>query len=241
MKCRIGSIELAGMRYNRLDEEILDKAAMIIDAKSKLVMIGDSITDCGRLRPLAAAPQDLGNGYVSLVDALLRATFPSAGLRIVNMGNGGDTVRELKVRWQSDVVALKPDWLSIMIGINDVWRHFDNIAMPAGQVSIEEYRRTLDELIRKTLPGLKGLILLTPYYIESNPQDPMRAMMDSYGDVVRHLADKYDAALVDTQAAMDVALQAAPALSLSPDRVHPGLTGHMILARAFLKAIEYNW
>jgi lysophospholipase L1-like esterase len=104
------------------------------------------------------------------------------------MGIGGNTVRELKARWQSDVLDLKPDWLSIKIGINDVWRQFDSTPPPGGYVSEEEYERTLDELIGRTLPDLKGLVLMTPYFIEPNRNDPMRAMMDRYREVVRRRA-----------------------------------------------------
>jgi len=215
---------------------------MILAPNSKLLMIGDSITDCGRARPVGEGPGDtLGNGYVSLVNALLGAAAPQSAIRVVNMGNGGDTVRELKARWQRDVLELKPDWLSIKIGINDVWRHFDRIPLPAGLISQQEYEATLDELLSKTRPGLKGLILMTPYFIEPDRTEPMRAMMDRYGESVRGLARKYQATLVDTQAAMDQVLKDVPARSLAADRVHPGLTGHMILARAFLKAIKCPW
>src|SRR5437868_3690371 len=115
---------------------------MIIQPNSKLVMIGDSITDCGRTRPIAEAPYDaLGNGYVSLVNGLITATNPELRLRILNMGISGNTVRDLKARWQSDVLALEPDWLSILIGINDVWRHFDMPLQSELQVPLDEYAR----------------------------------------------------------------------------------------------------
>jgi lysophospholipase L1-like esterase len=215
---------------------------MKIHPGSKLVMIGDSITDCGRARPIAEAPGDaLGSGYVSLVDAFLMATYPQHGIRVVNTGIGGDTVRDLKARWRTDVLDLKPDWLSIKIGINDVWRHFDRDFVPGGLISQEEYEQTLDELVRSTLPGLKGLILMTPYFIEPNREDPMRVMMDRYREVVRRLAGKYQVTLVDTQVAIDQVLKDVPPIFLAEDRVHPNLAGHMVLARAFLKEIDYTW
>ena len=78
---------------------------MIIHPNCKLVMIGDSITDCGRGHPFGEASFDtLGNGYVSLVNGLITATDPALRLRVVNMGVSGNTVRELKARWQSDVL-----------------------------------------------------------------------------------------------------------------------------------------
>src|SRR5690349_1984671 len=98
---------------------------MIIQPDSKLVMIGDSITDCGRARPVGEGPYEgLGAGYVALVDGLINAASPELRIRVVNMGISGNTVRDLKARWKSDVLDLEPDWLSVMIGINDVWRHF---------------------------------------------------------------------------------------------------------------------
>lgn len=157
------------------------------------------------------------------------------------MGVSGNTVRDLQTRWQSDVLELKPDWLSICIGINDVWRHFHSPNQPEWHVSLDEYTQTLDELLRVTRPSLNGLILMTPYFIEPNRSEPMRTMMDQYGAAVRQLAEKYQALFVDTQAAFDAALTDLHPMALAWDRVHPTNAGHMILARAFLKAIEYEW
>lgn len=216
---------------------------MIIPSNSRLLMIGDSITDCDRARPIGDESREngLGHGYVVLSAALLGATYPGLGIRFLNTGVSGDTVRDLKARWPHDVLALRPDWLSIMIGINDVWRWFDPYFWPAGRISEEEYEETLDALIRKTLPGLKGLILMTPYVIEPDRADPMRERMDRFGRLVERLAARHGALFVDTQAAYDAALQGIPAAALAADRVHPNLTGHMILARAFLQGIGYRW
>jgi lysophospholipase L1-like esterase len=216
---------------------------MKIQPNSKLVMIGDSITDCGRARPIAEASQadTLGTGYVSLINAFLTATSPQARIRIVNMGISGNTVRDLAERWSSDVLGLKPDWLSIMIGINDVWRQFDTRLQTETHISVNAYTQTLEKLIQTTRPQLKGLVLMTPFFIEPNQNDMMRTMMDEYGTALRNLAARYEAIFVDTQAAFDSALTELHPMALAQDRVHPNLTGHMILARAFLNAIEYTW
>jgi len=215
---------------------------MKIQPNTKLLMLGDSITDCGRVRPIAEASGDaLGTGYVSLINACLTATSPQARIRIVNMGVSGNTVRDLAARWSSDVVGLNPDWLSILIGINDVWRQFDTRLQIEEHISLDEYARTLGTLIRTTRPQLKGLVLMTPYFIEPNRADPMRAKMDEYAAFVRKLAERYQAILVDTQAAFDSVLAELHPMALAGDRVHPNLTGHMILARAFLKAVDYTW
>jgi lysophospholipase L1-like esterase len=215
---------------------------MKIQPNTKLLMIGDSITDCGRVRPIAeASGEALGTGYVSLINACLTAFSPQARIRIVNMGVSGNTVRDLAARWSSDVVALHPGWLSILIGINDVWRQFDARLQIEEHIGLDEYAQTMETLIRTTQPQLKGLVLMTPYFIEPNRADPMRAKMDEYGAVVRKLAERYQAILVDTQAAFDSVLAELHPMALAGDRIHPNLTGHMILARAFLKAVDYTW
>jgi lysophospholipase L1-like esterase len=212
---------------------------MQIEADSKLVMIGDSITDCGRTQPIGEGLFGAhGTGYVALVNGLLGSLHPERHIRVVNMGTSGHTVRDLKARWQRDVLDLRPDWLSIMIGINDVWRQFDLPLQSEIHVGLEEYQNTLDELISAVKPLLKGLVLMTPYFIEPNPLDAMRATMDRYGQVVRALAQKHTAIFIDTQAAYNKVLQHCHPAALAWDRVHPNMTGHMLLAEEFLKAIQ---
>ncbi|MCI0519401.1 MAG: SGNH/GDSL hydrolase family protein [Chloroflexi bacterium] len=213
---------------------------MLIPPRSKLLFIGDSITDCDRERPVGEGG-GLGNGYVSLVNALLHATRPQDAVRILNLGVSGNTVRDLEARWQRDVLAHKPDWLAIMIGINDVWRQFDSPMQSELSVALEEYRATLERLIQSARPALHGLILMTPYFIEPNRGDPLRAMMDQYGEAAGQLAAHYNAVCVDTQAAFDAYLQFEHPMTLAWDRIHPNLTGHMLLARAFLDAVGYSW
>lgn len=209
---------------------------MLIAPGSKLLMIGDSITDCGRARPVAEG-NEVGNGYVSLVNALLGAVYPAHGIRVFNMGVNGNTVRDLKARWRKDVLEQQPDWLVIFIGINDVWRQFDTPLRAEQHVLIDEYRRELDNLIRQTAPHLQGLVLMTPYFLEPNREDPMREAMDAYRSVVIELAAMHNAVLVDTQSAMDVLLEQVHPMALAWDRIHPNQTGHMALALAFMRAI----
>jgi lysophospholipase L1-like esterase len=208
----------------------------------KLVMIGDSITECGREQPLSGEPDDfLGSGYVHYVDSLIAAAYPGSRIRIWNAGIGGNTVRDLEARWTAHVLDLEPDWLSIMIGINDALRQFDHWVPPSEQIPLGEYERTLERLIGGIRPRLQGLVLMTPYLVEPDRTVPMRAMMDRYGGTVRGLAEKYQAVLVDTQAAFDEALRELDPDELAADRVHVHAVGHMILARAFLKAVDFSW
>ncbi len=215
---------------------------MKIRPNSTLLMIGDSITDCGRAWPVANSVSGLlGNGYVALVHALLSAACPAQNILIRNAGISGNTVRDLAARWDPDVLDAKPDWLSIMIGINDVWRYFTNPLQPEMHVPLDEYAATLERLVSATRPQLEGLVLMAPYYIESNRAEPMRAKMDHYGEAVRQIAARHQAVFVDSQAAFDRVLTAIPPLALASDGVHPNLAGHMILARAFLKAVDFTW
>lgn len=215
---------------------------MKLEKNNKLVMIGDSVTDCERSRPIGEGLFGaLGKGYVSIVDGLINATYPELQIRTVNVGTSGNTVLDLQARWQTDVIDLKPDWLSIMIGINDVWRHFDVPHQKERHVDIEAYEKTLRELVEQTRPLVKGLVLMTPFYIEPNPQDAMRSKMDQYGAVVKQIAEETGSLFVDTQAAFEPVLQAYYPAYIAWDRVHPNNVGHTILAKAFLKAIDFAW
>ncbi|AZN40070.1 SGNH/GDSL hydrolase family protein [Paenibacillus albus] len=215
---------------------------MRLTSKEKLVMIGDSITDCERARPVGEGLFGaIGKGYVSVVDSLLSSTYPELGIRVVNMGTSGNTVLDLKERWQADVIDLKPDWLSIMIGTNDVWRQYDSPTIPEQHVYLEEYEATLDQLVTETKPLVKGIVLMTPFYIEPNTQDLMRAEMDRYGAAVKRIAEKHGTLFVDTQAAFNQVLEHLYSGTLAWDRVHPNHTGHAVIARAFLQAIGYDY
>jgi lysophospholipase L1-like esterase len=213
---------------------------MKIAKGQKLVMIGDSITDCGRAQPVGEGLFDaICKGYVAQVDAQLSAAYPCLAIRVVNMGTSGHTVRELKARWKRDVLDQKPDWLSIMIGINDVWRQFDLPRQPEIHVLPAEYEQTLDQLVRQASAKVKNLVLMTPYFIEPNRADPMRRQMDRYSAIVRKLAAKHRTIFVNTQAAFDEVLKHTHPMSLAWDRVHPNHIGHAIIARAFLKAVDF--
>jgi len=215
---------------------------MIIENGDKLIMMGDSVTDVDRQRPYGEGRGfAMGYGYPNLVNALITAFKPELKVRLINMGISGDTTRNLVSRWQSDVMDLKPDWVSIMIGINDVWRQYDVPQIVEEHVYIDEYRENLIWMIENTLPKVKGIILMAPYYIEPRKDDAMRATMDEYGKVCKELAEKYDLVFVDTQAALDKALEHIYPGTFTWDRVHPNTAGHMIIARAFLDAIGFEW
>ncbi len=215
---------------------------MKLNKNDKLVMIGDSITDCERKRPYGEGIfGGVGKGYVALIDAFLGAFYPDQGIRVVNMGIGGNTVLDLKERWQLDVFDLKPDWLSIMIGTNDVWRQFDQPLMRESHVYIKEYDESLRELVQRTRPLVKGLILMSPFYLEPNKQDAMRSKMDSYGEIVKSIAFDYDCIYINTQVALKPLLKEVYPATIAWDRVHPNMMGHLVLAKAFLNSVDFDW
>ena len=208
---------------------------MLFTALQRIVFVGDSITDCGR-RDVAAP---YGNGYVSMVRNLLNARYPELNLVVVNRGISGNTVRDLAQRWEKDAIAERPDWLSIKIGINDVWRFFAN--RPQEGVPLPEYEATLRRLIERTraVTGAR-LILMQPYLIEPDRTDPMRAEMDRYGAIVSALAREYESVLVRTQDAWDAALAHTSPTVWAEDRIHPTAPGHAVIALAFLRSIGFE-
>jgi lysophospholipase L1-like esterase len=213
---------------------------MKIEKNSKLLFIGDSITDCGRAHPVGEGTGDecYGSGYVNLVRGLFAADYPEYNIRVVNMGISGNRVCDLDTRWERDVFEQTPDWVSVMIGINDVWRQFDKPLQKECHVYIDEYKKTLDELVAKTIDKVSGMVLMTPYFIEPREDDPMRKMMDEYGKAVKEIAEKYNTVFVDTQAAMNNVTKYIPTAALAWDRVHPNVRGHMTLAKAFMDAVS---
>ena len=212
---------------------------MRLETDSRLLFIGDSITDCNRSRPIGKGglTSGLGDGYVNLVYGALTAMYPENHIHVMNTGISGNTVRDLAARWESDALALLPDWTSVMIGINDVWRQFDGLWKPEQFISHNEFTNTLGRLVAQIRPHLKGLVLMSPYYLQTDEQDAMRQRMDIYRTAVSTLAEQHDAIYVDTQKALDGVLRYVDAGQLSHDRVHMGIVGHTVLAQAFLKAI----
>ena len=177
----------------------------------KILFIGDSITDSSRKRPIGRSKQvntpydqhsGLGSGYVSGIENLLVSTEPQLKLEIINQGCNGNRITDLQSRWQKDVIEQKTDWLVILIGINDVWRHFDRPQDP-NQVSIEQFEEIYTELLVNSQIEAQKKILMTPYYLEVKLSCKMRTKMEDYGKVVRKLAKNYQCNLVDLQSAFD--------------------------------------
>ena len=211
---------------------------MLFENGQKILFTGDSITDSDRKRPVGEGLwQGVGNGYVRAVDTLLNVLYPESLFHICNTGWSGNTSRDLLARFDKDVIDLKPDWVVLMIGANDVWRHFDEPALKSQHVQIEEYRANLVAMLDKMKEAGIRPILWTPYLMETNRQDPLRMALESFGNVVKELCQERDILCVDAQAIFDDYLQYRYGGGISWDRLHPGHIGSMLLARGLLRAI----
>lgn len=215
---------------------------MIFNTGDRVVFIGDSVTEYGRSMPIGEGMFDgLGSGYVRVIDSFINAFYPERIIRITNTGVSGNQILMMKDRWERDLLDLHPDWVSICIGINDVWRQFDSPMIPEHGVPLDVYEKTYRELIDRTLPHVKGIILMTPYYIENLKEDRMRKRMDEYTAVVKKLAAQYNLRFVDVQKAFDDYLEYRHSSNLAWDRVHPNQTGCYLMAVEFLRHIDFDF
>lgn len=215
---------------------------MIFENGDRIVFAGDSVTDMGSAQPVGEGLFDnVGRSYVRVIENMLVAWYPERNIRVTNSGIGGNTSRDLLARYDRDVVALKPQWVSICIGINDVWRQFDSPSIPDAAVSPEEYRENVEKMILAVKDTVKGLFLLTPYYMEPNRDDPMRRRMDEYGAICRELADQHGCRLVDFQALYEAFLHIRHSSCIAWDRVHPNQMGATLMAKAFLEACDFDY
>lgn len=215
---------------------------MIFQNMDRIVFAGDSVTDMGSAQPVGEGLFDnVGHSYVRIVENMLSAWYPEVMLRVTNSGVSGNTSRDLLERFQRDVVALKPDWVSICIGINDVWRQFDSPAIVDSQVMPEAYEANVEKMILAVKDQAKGVFLLTPYYMEPNKQDWMRNRMDEYGAVCARLAEKHGCIFVDLQSAFDRYFRYRHSSYIAWDRVHPNLIGATIIAREFLSHCNFEY
>lgn len=216
---------------------------MIFEKLDRIVFAGDSVTDMGSQNPVGEGLRDsLGHGYVRMVENLLMTVYPELTLRVTNSGISGNTSRDLLARFERDVLNLTPDWVSIMIGINDVWRQFDTPALTNLAVLPNEYEQNIEKMLIALQGRVKGVILMTPYYMEPLKADPMRARMDEYGAICRRLADKYGCIFIDLQAMFDNYFKYQHSAYIAWDRIHPNEIGATIIAREFLKhcGFDYN-
>ncbi|SFD66240.1 Lysophospholipase L1 [Paenibacillus catalpae] len=200
---------------------------------------GDSITDCGRARE-GSPGQALGQGYVHHIAGQLGYQMAEDGHQFINRGISGNRVSDLYARWNEDAIAIKPDILSILIGVNDTWRIMDNLPSGATDRFERAYRILLEET-REVLPDTK-LVLGEPFVLRTGVTlkewSGWRERVERQSDMVKQLAEEYNAVFVPFQQAFDQAAeQAAPDYWLH-DGVHPTAAGHYLMAAEWLKAVQ---
>ena len=215
---------------------------MIFENMDRIVFAGDSVTDMDSVKPVGEGLFDkLGKGYVRIIDNMLAAVYPEIKIRVTNSGVSGNTSRDLLERFERDVVDLKPDWVSICIGINDVWRQFDTPAMADAQVFPDEYESNVEQMITYVKGSVKGIFILSPYYMEPNREDAMRARMDEYVAICKKLAEKHGCIFVDFQQLYEDYCKVRHSTFIAWDRVHPNTVGATLMARAFLEQCGFDY
>lgn len=195
---------------------------------------GDSITDCGRCR---TEHNSLGEGYAGLVAKLHQTLFPEIKVDFVNRGISGNRVKDLLARYDEDFKALQPDYLSILIGVNDTWRRYDNND-PTNAEEFENTYRILLDKIKKDMPACK-VVMIEPFLMNSLPdRASWREDLDPKIHVIRKLAKEY----ADYYIPMDgiyakYETEEYSCTDLAPDGVHPSHIGHRIIAEEYLKLL----
>jgi len=205
----------------------------IIKSNSLVLFQGDSITNAGRNYEDA---NSLGHGYPLLIAAEFGRRYPEKNVRFLNRGVSGNRVVDLQERWQRDCLDLKPDWVSIYVGINDTWRRYDS----NNPTTSEEYYDGYRKLILRTQENTEaGIILIEPYVLPV-PEDrkTWREDLDPKIQAVRELAREFhtpyaalDGLFASLSAVVDPSFWA-------PDGVHPSPAGHAVIAKAWLEAMK---
>lgn len=215
---------------------------MIFENYDRIVFAGDSVTDMGSTNPVGEGLFDnVGRGYVRVLESMFAAYYPDIFLRITNSGISGNTSRALLERYNRDVVELNPDWVSICIGINDVWRQFDSPAIIDSHVLPEEYEKNVEEMIVRVKDKVKGVFVLSPYIIEVNKEDMMRKRMDEYVAICKNLANKHSCIFVDFQKMFEDYCRVRHSSFIAWDRIHPNQVGATLMAREFLEYCDFDY
>ena len=204
----------------------------ILDNNVTVLFQGDSITDAGRSR---VNDGELGHGYVALAAAWFSALYPEKRVRFLNRGINGNRVKDLRARWQSDYLDLKPDWVSILIGVNDTWRHYGSNDLTTTAAYKRDYRAILN-VVRDELNA--RIIVMEPFLLPTPPdREAWRVDLDPKIAVARKLSREFDAVFVPLDGPFVAATQREMPFWLS-DGVHPTPAGHALIAQAWLQAIK---
>lgn len=195
---------------------------------------GDSITDCGRGD--YGNPYATGCGYPRLLEADLMAQ--DGDCEVMNYGISGNRVVDLLARWKRDCLNLKPDVITILIGVNDVWHEFGN----HDGVSVLLFEEVYRILLRETFAALpQTRLILMGAYVMPGPAttpdwDVFSGEVAARREVTRKLAEEFGLTYVDLQEAFDEAQKKFPVQRWTGDGVHPTAAGHEVIAVAWKKA-----
>ncbi len=208
----------------------------MIQPYDNIVFYGDSITDCGRDRDAVPGEEaGWGHGYAQMASAWLSAQKPELSLQFSNKGNGGDRVSDLEERLERDVLSLRPNLVSILIGINDVWREFDsNLPSP-----LEEFSASFRRILERVVGAGCEVILLDPFVLHIRPEfEAWRPLLDPKIEVVRELSREFAATHVPLDDIFQAASQKRKPEFWAADAVHPTLAGHALIAQSWLEAVS---
>lgn len=200
---------------------------------NNLLFIGDSITEGGKRED----PEEIGISYVRIIHDYLITTYPQKALNITNKGIGGNRITDLALRWQQDVIEPNPDYVSISIGINDVWRQLDRPEIE--QVDVKKFEHIYKELLTQVKEHTNArIILMEPTIIEEDIQAQGNQMLKKYVKVVNEMANQFEAIIVPTHQAFVQYLENNNGYKLTTDGVHMNSAGNMLMATTWLKAVE---
>lgn len=201
---------------------------------------GDSITDAGRDRETDTpnSQSGLGTGYAFLAAAELLEAYPEKQLKCYNKGVSGDKVFQLSDRWQEDCLALQPDVLSILIGVNDFWHMHKHNYDGTLETYEGDLRRLLDRTL-ETLPDVQ-LILGEPFVLSEGSaiSDDWFPKFNQYQKAARRISEEYNTAFVPYQSVFEEASQSVPKTYWSADGVHPSTAGCQLMAKAWLETFQ---
>jgi lysophospholipase L1-like esterase len=234
----ITSVSIPGIITSAFADE---KSKKTILSKDDVVLFqGDSITEWGRDKSKTVANDfgSLGSGYVLLTATSLLREYATKNLKIYNTGISGNKVFQLSDRWDNDTLALKPNVLSIMVGVNDYWHTILNGYKGTIDVYKSDYRKLLDRT-KKALPDVK-IIIGEPFAMKDVKavDASWYPAFDRYRQAARETAEEFGATFIPYQSVMDEALKLAPATYWSLDGVHPSPAGASLMAYAWQNAVK---
>jgi len=211
----------------------------LVKPQDVVLFQGDSITDWGRRREAEAISNDqraMGSGYAWLAGVELLVNRPQDGLKVFNRGISGNKVFQLAERWQADCLDLKPNVLSILIGVNDFWHTLDGKYNGTAEIYERDYRALL-ERTRQALPKVK-LVICEPFVLRCGVvNEKWFPQFDAYRAAAKRVAETFHAAFVPFQAIFDQGVKYAPAEHWTKDGVHPSDAGASLMAQTWLRTV----